>query len=238
MSPGSSFPGSTARVALAILRKDMRNEMRTKEIVSSMFVFAILVLLVFNFTLSLDQALALTFGPGLLWVSFVFAGTLGLNRSFAIERENRCLSGLMLAPVDRSAIYLGKLASNLLFMILMEAFVLPLFVVLFNLNLWSLLPPADLALFGLVLVLGTVGYAAVGTILAAVAANTNLREVLLPVLLFPVSVPVVVGSAEATRLLFEDDPLFSPWSWIRVLAVFAVVFVVVSWLTFEYVLEE
>jgi heme exporter protein B len=238
MTTKRSLFSDTARVAIAIFRKDLQNELRTKEIVSSMFVFAVLVLLIFNFTLALDEQLALTLGPGILWVSFVFAGTLGLHRSFAIERENRCLSGLMLAPVDRGAIYLGKLASNLVFMVAMEAFVIPLFVILFNLDIWTLLSARDLALFALVLVLGTLGYMAVGTILAAIAANTTMREVLLPVLLFPIAVPVVVGAAEATRLIFEADLVFSPWSWIRVLAVFAVTFLTVSWLTFEYVLEE
>lgn len=231
---GGDFP----RVVLAIFLKDVRTELHTREMISSMFVFAVLVLVVFNFTLSLDEARALELGPGILWVAFVFAATLGLSRSFALETETRSISGLMLAPAARSAIYFGKLASNLLFMLAMEAFVLPLFVVLFNLSLWELMPPRELASFGLVLLLGTVGYAAVGTILAAVAANTTMREVLLPVLLFPVSVPIVIGAAESTRLLFEEEPLASPWVWIRVLLVFSVVFLAVSWLTFEYVLED
>jgi heme exporter protein B len=229
----TSFP-----VVLAILRKDVRTEVRTRQMISSMFVFAVLVLLVFNFTLLLDEVRAIELGPGILWVAFVFAATLGLNRSFAIEGENRCLSGLMLAPAPRSAIYFGKLLSNVLFMSAMEIFVLPLFVVFFNLSLWELLTPSELATFFLVLLLGTVGYAAVGTILAGVAANTTMREVLLPVLLFPVSVPIVIGAAEATRLLFDENPDTTPWIWIRVLLVFTVVFLVVSWLTFEYVIEE
>ena len=225
-------------VVFAILAKDVRTEMHTRQMISSMFVFAVLVLLVFNFTLFIDEARAVDLGPGILWVAFIFAGTLGLNRSFTAENENRSLAGLMLAPVSRSAIYFGKLLSNLLFMLVMELFVLPLFVVFFNLNILELLTPADLATFALVLVLGTIGYAAVGTILAAVAANTTMREVLLPVLLFPVAVPIVLGAAESTRLLFEEDPISSPWTWVRVLVVFAVVFLFVSWLTFEYVLEE
>ena len=233
MRVSSSLP-----VVLAILRKDVRTEVRTRQMISSMFVFAVLVLLIFNFTLFLDELRALELGPGILWVSFVFAATLGLNRSFAIESENRCISGLMLAPAPRSAIYFGKLLSNVLFMVAMEIFVLPLFVVFFNLSLWDLLTAEELATFLLVLLLGTVGYAAVGTILAGVAANTTMREVLLPVLLFPVSVPIVIGAAEATRLLFDENPDTGPGIWIRVLVVFAVVFLAVSWLTFEYVVEE
>ena len=222
----------------AIVQKDIRSELRTKEMVASMFVFAVLVLVIFNFTLSLDGETTLTLAPGILWVAFVFAGSLGLNRSFASERENRSLHGLMLAPVDRSALYFGKLVSNVLFMLVAEAFLLPLFMVFFNLNLFDELEPRAFMTFLLVVGLGTWGYAAVGTTLAAIAANTTMREVLLPVLLFPVAVPVVIGAAESTRLIFQPSAFYSPWTWIRLLAVFSVVFVVVSWLTFEYVLEE
>ena len=222
----------------ALVQKDIRSELRTKEIVASIFIFAVLVLVIFNFTLSLDGETTLALAPGILWVAFVFAGSLGLNRSFAAERENRSILGLMLAPVDRSALYFGKLISNVLFMLVAEVFLLPLFMVFFNLNLFAELPPRAFALFLLVVVLGTLGYAAVGTTLAAIAANTTMREVLLPVLLFPVAVPVVIGAAESTRLIFQPNPFFDPWSWIRLLVVFATVFVVVSWLTFEYILEE
>ena len=222
----------------AIVQKDVRSELRTKEMVASMFVFSVLVLLIFNFTLSLDGAMTLELAPGILWVAFVFAGSLGLNRSFASERENRSILGLMLAPVDRSALYFGKLISNVIFMLVAEAFLLPLFMVFFNLNLLTELEPSAFALFLLVVAVGTLGYAAVGTTLAAIASNTTMREVLLPILLFPVAVPVVIGAAESTRLIFQPHPFFGPGSWIRLLAAFAVVFVVVSWLTFEYVLEE
>jgi heme exporter protein B len=222
----------------AILKKDVRSELRSKEMVASMFIFAMLVLLIFNFTLPLDSESTSTLGPGILWVAFVFAGSLGLNRSFASERENRALHGLMMAPVDRSAVYFGKLASNLIFMLVAEAFILPLFMVFYNLNLLSELEPSGFLTLMLVIFVGTLGYVAVGTILSAIAANTTMREVLLPVLLFPVAVPVVIGAAEATRLIFQPDPFSSPWGWIRLLVVFSTVFIVVSWLTFEYVLEE
>ncbi len=226
------------RVTLAILRKDLRRELRTKETVSSMFVFAVLVVVVFNFTLALDEVRALELGPGILWTAFVFAATLGLNRSFASERENESLSGLIMAPVDRSAIYFGKLGSNLLFMLVMEAFVLPVFVVFFNLNVSEILPGTDLAWFALVLVLGTTGFTAFGTILSAIASSTTMRDVLLPLLLLSFSVPVVVASAEATRLLFDVDPLTGPESWLKLLAVCTVSYVSVSWMVFEYVLED
>lgn len=223
---------------LAILKKDIRSELRTKEMVASMFIFAMLVLLVFNFTLPLDGESTMTLGPGILWVAFIFAGSLGLNRSFASERENRAVHGLMMAPVDRSALYFGKLASNVIFMLVAEACILPLFMVFYNMNLFTELALSGLLTLLLVIVIGTLGYAAVGTTLSAIAANTTMREVLLPVLLFPVAVPVVIGAAESTRLVFQPDPFSSPWGWIRLLVVFCAVFLVVSWLTFEYVLEE
>jgi heme exporter protein B len=203
-----------------------------------MFVFAVLVLVIFNFTLSLDGERTRELGPGILWVAFIFSGVLGLNRTFAAERENRSLDGLKLAPVERSAIYFAKLTSNLTFMLIAETLLLPLFGLFFNFNFFTDLTPLELLTFLLVVLLGTLGYVSVGTTLAAIAANTTMREVMLPVLLFPVAVPVVIGASESTRLLFQHDPLGSPWPWIRVLAGFAAIFMVVSWLTFEYVLED
>lgn len=225
-------------VVAAIFRKDLQAEIRSKEILASMFVFAVLVLVIFNFTLSLDGERTRELGPGILWVAFIFSGVLGLNRTFASERENRSLDGLKLAPVDRSAIYFAKLASNLTFMLVAEVLLLPLFGLFFNFNLLTDLNPAELLTFVLVVFLGTLGYVAVGTTLAAIAANTTMREVMLPLLLFPVAVPVVIGASESTRVLFQHDPLGNPWQWVRVLAAFATIFMVVSWLTFEYVLEE
>lgn len=225
-------------VVAAIFRKDLQAEIRSKEILASMFVFAVLVLVIFNFTLSLDGERTRELGPGILWVAFIFSGVLGLNRTFASERENRSLDGLKLAPVDRSAIYFAKLASNLTFMLVAEVLLLPLFGVFFNFNLLTDLSPAELLTFALVVFLGTLGYVAVGTTLAAIAANTTMREVMLPLLLFPVAVPVVIGASESTRVLFQHDPLGNPWQWVRVLAAFSAIFMVVSWLTFEYVLEE
>lgn len=230
--------GAFARVVIAILKKDVRRELRTKDTISSMFVFAVLVVLVFNFTLALDESRALELGPGILWTAFVFAGTLGLNRSFASERDNESLSGLLMAPADRSAIYFGKLASNLLFMLTMEVFLLPVFVVFFNLDVWEVLPGANLAWFALVLFLGTTGFTALGTILAAITSSTTMRDVLLPLMLLSFSVPVIIASAEATRLLFDVNPLSSPTSWIQLLAVCSLTYVTVAWMVFDYVVEE
>ncbi|MCU0501307.1 MAG: heme exporter protein CcmB, partial [Anaerolineae bacterium] len=171
------------RAVAAIVWKDIRAELRTKDIFSSMVVFAVLSVLVFSFAFELRVPSMTMVVPGILWVAITFAGTLGLNRAFVIEQDKGSLAGLLLAPVDRSAIYFGKMFSILLFVLVVELFLLPLVMIFYN--LW-LLTPANL----LVLLLGTYGFAAVGTVFSAIAVNTRAREVLLPVLLFPVLLPV------------------------------------------------
>jgi heme exporter protein B len=160
----------------AIVWKDVRAELRTKDILSSMLVFAGLSVLIFQFAFDLRADNVRLVLPGVLWIAITFAGVLGLNRSFILEQDRGSLEGLLLAPVDRSAIYFGKLIGNLLFIFVVELLLLPLMTVLFN--VW-LLSPALL----LVLALGTLGYAAVGTLFAALSINTRAREVMLPILL-------------------------------------------------------
>lgn len=229
------------RAILAILSKDLRSERRTKESVVSMIVFSVLLLVIFNFSLGADSAAAVELAPGILWAAIVFTGTLGLNRSFATEMEHKGLSGMMLAPIDRSAIYFGKLLSNLVFMFTVELILIPLFILFFNLDLSTLDAGAFLNL-ALVFVFGTFGYAAVGTVLAAIAANSNLREILLPLLLFPIVVPVVISAAEATRLILLGEEMlpgeWGPENWIRVLIAFAMIFMAAAWMVFDSVLED
>src|SRR3990172_2640040 len=152
--------GSFLRALLAVVWKDLAAELRSRELISAMLVFALLVILIFNFALELDPRTRSTVTSGVLWVTFAFAGTLGLNRSMAIEKDRGCLDGLLLTPVDRSAIYFGKTVGNLIFMLIVEAIVLPVYSILYNTNL---LQPGLL----LVILLGSVGYIAVGTLLAS-----------------------------------------------------------------------
>lgn len=215
----------------AIVWKDVVAELRTKEIFTSMLVFALLVVVIFNFAFELRQVDMSLMGPGILWVAFTFAGVLGLNRSFVLEKDRGSLEGLMLAPVDRSAIYLGKLLGNLLFMLVMEAFALPLFAVLNNQPL--LLPGLVPVIF-----LGTLGFVTVGTLFAAMSVNTRTREVMLPVLLFPMMVPMVIAAVKATGVVLAGDPLSAAGDWLSLLVAFDVIFLVVCWLVFEYVVEE
>jgi heme exporter protein B len=219
------------RAVAAIIWKDIRAELRTKDIFSSMFVFAVLSVLIFSFAFELRVPSMTMVVPGILWVAITFAGTLGLNRSFVIEQDKGSLAGLLLAPVDRSAIYFGKMLSILLFMLVVELFLLPLVMIFYN--LW-LLTPANL----LVLLLGTYGFAAVGTVFSAIAVNTRAREVLLPVLLFPVLLPVLIAGVKMTGGLLDGETLSSMGTWLQIIAVYDVGFTIVAYLTFGFVMEE
>ena len=219
------------RKILAIVHKDIIAELRTKEMLSSMFVFALLVIVIFNFAFELRAANVKQVAPGVLWVTFTFAGMLGLNRSFILEKDKGCLEGLLLAPVDRSAIYFGKMLGNLIFMSVVEAIVLPIFWVLFNPPLFS---PALI----LVIVLGTLGFAGVGTLFSAIAVHTRAREVMLPVLLFPIVVPLMIAAVKITGGLLDGQPLSEMRNWMNLLVGFDVIFLTVSYMTFDYVVEE
>jgi heme exporter protein B len=221
---------SFLRKVLAIVRKDVLAELRTREMFSSMLVFALLVIVIFNFSFDLRVENVALVAPGVLWVTFAFASTLELNRSMAIEMENDCLDGLFLAPMDRGVIYFGKMLGNLIFISAIEAIMLPIFSVLFNLSLIQL--PLLLTIF-----LGTVGFAAVGTLLAAMAVNTRAREVMLPVLLFPIILPVVIAAAKVTGGILDGAPLAELAHWLRSLVAFDIIFTVVSYLTFDFVVQ-
>ncbi|NOZ72614.1 MAG: ABC transporter permease [Chloroflexi bacterium] len=219
------------QVVWAVLWKDLRIEWRTKDIFTSMAVFAVLAILIFNFAFELripDKRMVV---PGVLWVSIAFSGVLGLGRAFITEKDKGSLAGLLLAPVDHSAIYLGKMISNLIFILIVEAFILPLITVFFNVSFVSL--PLLLILF-----LGTLGFAAVGTIFSALAVNTRAREVLLPVLLFPVLLPVLIAGIRATIGFLEGDSLADHANWLKLIIFFDILFLAVAFLMFDYVVEE
>jgi len=214
-----------------IVVKDVAAELHTREMVSAMLVFAVLSLLIFSLALDLRGAVARAAGPGVLWVTVAFAGTLGLSRSLAREQQSGCIDGLLLAPMDRSAIFFGKALGNLIFMAVVEIVLLPLFSALFDV---ALLRPGVL----LVVALGTLGYAAVGTLLASIAVNTRAREVMLPVLLLPLAVPLLIAAVQATGGLVEGASLGEVGGWLRLLVIYDLVVVAVAMLTYDYVVEE
>jgi heme exporter protein B len=219
------------RTIATILWKDLKIELRTKEALSASFVFCVLVLVIFNFTLDLNVEDARRLGAGFMWVAFAFGGILSLNRSFALEKDEGCSKALMLAPVDRGAIYAGKFLANLIFMFITQVLILPLFVVFFNVSIGSGIP-----LLLLIFFLGSIGFSSVGTLFSAVAANTRMRELLLPLLLLPISIPVLLASVETTAYVLgvNDEPSF----WFKLLVVYDIVFVTASFLVFEYAMEE
>ena len=219
------------RQVVAMLWKDLVIETRTKDAFLSILVFGVLTLTVFIFSFELRADSILLVAPGVLWVAVLFAGTIGLGRTFSQERERGSMEGLLLCPVDRSAIYVAKLIANLVFIGIAEAVLLPVFAVFFDV-------PALRPAIVLVLVLGTVGFASVGTVFAGMAVNTRSREVMLPVLLLPVLVPLIVGSVKATGLLIDGEPLSATWTWMGLLIAFDLVYLAVSFVVFEFVLED
>jgi heme exporter protein B len=217
----------------AMTWKDVTVELRARERVNAMLFFAALVLFIFNFALGPDREKLREVAPGLLWLAFLFTGMLGLGRSFQAERENECFEELLLTPGDRESIFFGKLAGNILFMVTAEALILPLFGILYNLDIWAYLPA-----LALVALLGTVGFSTLGTLLAAMTAHLRAREVMLPLLLFPLTVPVILGSVRATEAILAGQGLGEVSHWLKLLGGFDLVFLVVSPLAFEFVLEE
>jgi heme exporter protein B len=215
----------------AVIWKDLAAEWRSRELISAMLVFALLVIFIFNFALELDPLTRSGVTAGVLWVTFVFAGTLGLNRSLAVEKDRGCLDGLLLAPVDRTAIYFGKMLANLVFMLLVALIVLPVYSLLYNVNLFH---PGLL----LVVLLGSEGYVAVGTLLAAMAVQTRTRDILLPILLFPIVIPVLVAAVKASGGYLQALPVEEIRPWINLLLVYDVVFTAVAFMVFEFVVEE
>ena len=217
--------------ALTVAAKDVRAELRTRDAISGSLVFALLVLVIFNFAFDLEGEMSEVAGPGVLWVAIILAAMMGLGYVFAREREQGGLQGLLLTPMDRSAIFLGKVTAALLFTFALELFLLPLFAAFANVSVLS---------FGLiaVLILGTVGFVTVGTLFSAMAVTTRSRELLLPLLLLPVAAPLLIAAVEGTRSVLEGEP----WSELLpargVLAAFDVVFVALCPFLFEYVMEE
>src|SRR2546425_731081 len=216
-----------------IFVKDLRVEWRSRETLAPMCVFGLLVVFLFNFAFETAREETLRLLPGLLWIAFAFSGILGFNRSFAAERENACLEGMILAPIDPSAIFAGKMLANLVFLAVTEAVVVFAAAVWYN---FSFVP--SLGALALILFFGTLGYAALGTIFGAIAANTRMREVMLPVLQFPVAFWVLILSIDATSDALRGAASREIAAGLLRVAGVSVVYAVVSFLLFEYVLEE
>ena len=219
------------RGALTVAWKDVRLELRSREVIASALVFGLIVVVVFNFGLNRTPGSLALVAPGLLWVAYAFIGVLAMNRAFTRELEHGGLDGLLLAPVSRDAIFLGKALGSIAFMLAIEALLLPVFAVMLDL-------PALSPTLGLVILLATVGFATVGTFFAAIAVQTRSREILLPVLFFPVVVPVIIAAVEASALALQGGPMAGVWTrWIPLLVIFDALFLVICPWIFGFVFE-
>ncbi len=225
--------GDLVRTTVAVARKDLKVEWRTKTAFMSSLVFAVLVLAVLYFARDKTAVGDFDIAPGALWVTFTFAGMLGLNRAFLLERENRALDGLRLSPVTPTALFLGKVIGNLVFLGVVELVSLPLFILFYDVPIWRQLPMV-LA----VVALATVGYVAVGTLLSAMVVRTRFSEVMLPVLLLPFLVPPIVSAVQLTWRILALRPLSELTGWLSLLTAFDIIFFTLSLLLFEAILVE
>lgn len=220
------------RQTIWLLWKDLLLEARRRESLLAMFFFGTLLLFVFHFAFEISTERAAEMAPGLLWLAFIFTGTLGLTQLFQAERENHCLEALLLSPMDRGSLYLAKVFFNLLLMLLVELVVFPLFWLLFNLAFWELLP----SLF-LVALLGTIGFCVLGTLFSAVTLRVRARELLLPLILFPLMIPVILATIRGMEIILGAGEFQEALPWLRLLVGFDVIFLTAGFLIFEWVIE-
>lgn len=221
--------------SLHIAAKDLKAEFRTKQMLNSMVIFSLLVIVIFSISFGdvlSNSKIVSQLAPGVLWIAFAFAGMLGLSRSFASELENGCLEGLKLCPVDRSAIYTGKTISNAVIMFLVEIITIPLFAIMFHYNIEGLHGLA------IVIVLGTIGFISVGTLLSALTVNTRTRELLLPILLLPIIIPVIIPAVLATGKILANGDISDISGEIRLLVVYDIIFFMIAQLVFEYAIGD
>lgn len=215
----------------AIVAKDLRAEFRSRELVSSMALFALLSILIFSFALELNRLAREEAIGGVLWVTVAFASIIGLNRSLALERDQGNLDAMLLAPIARSAVFFGKLVGNFAFTLVVGLVLLPLLTVLFNV---ALIQPWVLA----VLVLGVLGFSTVGTLLATITVQTRARESLLPIVMLPVALPVLLGAVRATTAILSGAPIEDWIAWPQILVVVNLSYLVLCFLLFDYVIED
>ena len=209
----------------------MLTELRTKEVITAVLVFALLVLVIFSFAFGTRAGTVETIAPGILWVALTFGGVIGFNRIFAVEKENSRLEGLMLCPVDRAVIYWGKMAGGFTFMLAVAVVITPIFLALFNL-------PLFLPRLALIIILAIAGFAAVGTLFSAMSINTRARDIMLPILFLPVIAPVIVAAVKATVVVLAENPWADMLIWLQIIIAFDIIYLIIATLVFEFVVEE
>ena len=225
--------GDLFRAVFAIAGKDLRVEVKSRTAMVSALAFAALVLVIFNFARDSGSVSRQALAPSVLWITFTFSAMIALNRSFALERENAALDGLLLAPVSRTALFLGKYLANLAFVFTVEAVMLPLFVLFFGADLTGVIPG-----IALTAVLATTGFVAVGTLFSAIVVRTRFAELMLPLLVLPFLIPPVIGAVQVTARLLAGRPMGEILGWLKILALYDLVFVTVCLLLFPALMDE
>ncbi|WML45261.1 heme exporter protein CcmB [Neobacillus sp. PS3-40] len=221
------------KTALLLAKKDLYSELKTKQVLTTMIIFAGLVILVFSFAFDPANNTTKAVIPGVIWVIVVFSGILGLNRSFISEQRNDTMQGLLIAPMDASSVFLGKFLANFTMMLVVELVSIPFLFLLFNFQVLGSIP-----YFILIMFIGSFGFISIGTFLAALAANSKSSEMLLPLLLFPITSPILIGVVQATRIILTNmEKLSSAMAWIQLVSAYDVIFFVLCFLLIEYVLE-
>ncbi|MCF7822918.1 MAG: heme exporter protein CcmB [Candidatus Marinimicrobia bacterium] len=221
------------RAALAILKKDLQMEFRSKESILAMWIFSLLIFVIFNFTFEVSRLVMLEIAPGLLWVAFIFSGMFGLNHSFAIEKENGNLRSMALMPVDGGQIYIGKFLSVTSIMLMFEILIFPIFVIFYDLQLslqMLMLIPVILA--------GTIGFTSLGTILSAVSVHTRNQQILLSLLLWPLVSPIVIWSVNLTGVIINGEITASFYPLLIRVVAFDVIFFTLAYMLFDFILED
>ena len=219
------------QVVMSIIRKDFQAEFRSRELIGSMGLFALLSVLVFSFALELDRVARTEAISGVLWVTIVFASILGLNRSMAMERDNGNLDALLIAPIHRAAIFCGKLFGNFIFTLVIGLLLVPLMTILYNVSLFD-------GWLILVLIMGTLGFTTIGTLLAAMTVQTRAREALLPIVMLPIILPLLLAAVKASTSTLNADPQADWMTWVQIVAGLDLIYLTLCVLLFEYVIEE
>ncbi|MFZ5944077.1 MAG: heme exporter protein CcmB [Bacillota bacterium] len=215
-----------------LVKKDLISELRSKEIISSMLIFSVLIVVIFSFAFEPDKETIQKVFPGIIWVSFIFAGTLGLNRSFISEQDNDAIMGLMLGIIEPGVIYLAKSITNFVFLLVIQLMTLPLMFVLFDTSV-----KGSYLHLVLVIILGSWGFIFLGTFMSTFSVNTKFSEILLPIILFPIIVPLLIAAVQATEIVTNQGSIGEFIVWLKVLVAFDVIFTVIPWLLFDYLLE-
>ena len=220
--------GLTLRVALAIVAKDLRIEARTGDVTITTGLFAVLTTILASLSFYIDQETARMVAPGVLWIAIAFSGVLAMGRSWARERERDVMRALLMAPIPRAGIYLGKAFGAFLFLAAVEVVLVPLVGVLFHLDMWSILLP-----LAALLAVGTIGFVAAGTLFSVLTVRTSARDLVLSVVLFPLVTPTLLGGVVATRDLLGGAPLEELWGWLRIMGAFDLVFISAGMVLFD-----